>query len=63
VQWGDDMKVVDQRLDRMIEIAQLLDVPLDLVVKTIGRADQTTFDVVSDNPARLPKYMKSSVNP
>lgn len=57
------MKLVDLRLDRMIEIAQRLDVTLDLVVKTIGRADQSTFAAVSDNPDLLPKYIKSNVRP
>lgn len=53
----------DERLDRMIEIADLLDVPLDHVVKHIARAPQSFFDAVSDNPSRLPRYMKSSVRP
>lgn len=59
----EGMKVVDLRLDRMIEIAQMLDVTLDLVVKTIGRADQSAFAAVSDNPDLLPKYIKSNVRP
>lgn len=54
---------VDQRLDRMIEIADLLDVPLDHVVAHIGRCDQRIFDAVSDNPSLLPRYMKSKVKP
>lgn len=57
------MNEVDVRLDRMIEIANERDVPLDHVVKCIGRADQTIFDAVSANPSRLPIYMKSSVSP
>lgn len=57
------MQAVDQRLDRMIEIADLLDVPLDHVVKHLGRCDQSTFDAVSANPSRLPRYTKSSVTP
>lgn len=57
------MKKVDARLDRMIEIADLLDVPLDHVVKHMGRVSQSDFDALSDNPSRLPRYMKSSVSP
>jgi hypothetical protein len=57
------MQTIDQRLDRMIEIAEILNVPLDHVVKHLGRCDQRTFDAVSDNPSRLPRYTKSSVNP
>ena len=57
------MKEVDRRLDRMIEIAETLGVPLDHVVKHIGRVDQSKFREVSDNPSRLPRYMKSSVTP
>ncbi len=57
------MKVVDKRLDRMIEIADELNVPLDHVVKHIGRCDQRTFDAVSDSPSLLPRYMKSKVTP
>jgi hypothetical protein len=54
---------VDDRLDRMIQIAEVLDVPLDHVVKHIGRADQRTFEAVSANPSRLPRYIQSSVKP
>ena len=57
------MKPVDQRLDRMIEIASSEGVTLDSVVQAIGRADQMTFDAVSDKPSLLPRYMKSSVKP
>lgn len=57
------MKLVDRRLDRMIEIADHLDVPLDHVVQHMGRCDQRTFDALSDNPSRLPRYIKSSVSP
>jgi len=57
------MKAVDARLDRMIEIADTLDVPLDHVVKCIGRVDQIAFEAVSANPSRLPRYTKSSVKP
>ncbi len=47
----------------MIEIADELNVPLDHVVKHIGRCDQRTFDAVSDSPSLLPRYMKSKVTP
>ncbi|GEM_PF-3449558 len=57
------MKVVDKRLDRMIEIADLLDVPLDHVVQHMGRCDQSTFLMLSGNPDKLPRYTKSSFNP
>lgn len=54
---------IDRRLDRMIEIADELDVPLDHVVAHMGRCDQSTFRAFSDNPSLLPRYMKSSVRP
>ena len=57
------MQAVDRRLDRMIEIADELDVPLDHVIAHVGRADHKTFAAVSANPSRLPRYMKSSVKP
>jgi len=57
------MKIVDKRLDRMIEIADELNVPLDHVVKYIGRCDQRAFEAVSDKPSLLPRYMKSNVTP
>ena len=54
---------VDERLDRMIEISDQLDVPLDHVVAHMGRCDQSTFEELSDNPSRLPRYTKSKVSP
>jgi hypothetical protein len=57
------MQDIDGRLDRMIEIADALDVPLDHVVEHMGRVDQMTFDAFSDNPSRLPLYTKSRDNP
>jgi hypothetical protein len=60
---GDDMNEIDRRLDRMIEVADVLDVSLDYVVKHMGRCDQSTFEALSDNPSRLPRYMKSKVSP
>jgi len=60
---GSYMKAVDRRLDRMIEISDLLGVPLDHVVDQIGRCSAKHFNAVSDNPSRLPRYTKSSVSP
>jgi len=57
------METIDQRLDRMIEVAEELNVPLDHVVRHMGRCDQRTFDALSDNPSRLPRYIKSKVTP
>lgn len=57
------MKVVDQRLGRMIEIADETGATLDEVVAAIGRADHKTFAEVSASPSRLPLYMKSKVKP
>lgn len=57
------MTTVDDRLDRMIEIADQLNVPLDHVVKHMGRVDQRTFDDLSESPSRLPRYTKSSDTP
>lgn len=54
------MKRIDRRLDRMIEIADLLDVPLDHVVKHMGMCDQSRFDTLSGNLSLLPRYTKSS---
>lgn len=56
-------KEIDRRLDRMIEIADELDVSLDHVVKHMGRCDQTTFRAFSDNPSLLPRYTKSRSTP
>lgn len=57
------MKEIDKRLDRMIEIAGLLEMSLDQVVIYMGRCDQRTFEALSDRPSRLPRYMKSRVKP
>lgn len=57
------MQEIDKRLDRMIEIADQLDVPLDHVVAHMGRVDQSTFDAFSASPSRLPRYTKSRVRP
>lgn len=54
------MKEVDRRLDRMIEIADELDVPLDHIVAHMGRCDQSKFLMFSGNPFLLPRYTKSS---
>ncbi len=56
-------KEIDRRLDRMIEIADELDVSLDHVVKHMGRCDQTTFRAFSDNQSLLPRYTKSRSTP
>ena len=53
------MKEVDKRLDRMIEIADEIDVSLDEVVRLMGRCDQRTFLAYSDNPLLLPLNIKS----
>lgn len=57
------MKEIDRRLDRMIEIADQLGVPLDHVVKHMGRCDQRAFLMFSGSPETLPRYMKSSFKP
>lgn len=57
------MQTVDDRLDRMIEIADETGLSLDEVVKLIGRVDQKTFRKFSDNPSSLPRYIASSVSP
>ncbi len=58
-----DQATVDSRLDRMIEVADLLDVPLDHVVEHMGWCSQSDFRRLSDNPSLLPRYTKSSVSP
>lgn len=55
------MKLVDKRLDRMIEIADETGHSLDDIVKAIGREDQSIFEMVSGNPSTLPRYMASKV--
>lgn len=57
------MKRADRRLDRMIEIADQLDVPLDHVVKHMGRCDYKVFRRFSDNPESLPRYIQSKSTP
>jgi hypothetical protein len=57
------MTDVDSRLDRMIEICDETGLSLDAVVSAVGRADQSVFDAVSDNPSLLPRYIQSSVTP
>ena len=39
----------------MIEIANETGLPLDHIVKHMGRCDQSTFDALSDNPSLLPR--------
>ena len=57
------MAEIDDRLDRMIEIADELDVPLDHVVEYMGRCDHKTFLAFSDKPDLLPRYTKSRSKP
>ena len=54
---------IDARLDRMIEVAEELNISLDYVVSVMGRCSQSDFDALSDKPSRLPMYMKSKVKP
>lgn len=51
----------DRRLDRIIEIADELNLPLDDVFQLLGRCDSSLFRTFSDNPLSLPRYMKSKV--
>lgn len=53
----------DRRLDRMIEIARDMDMPLDDVVFYMGRCSETAFRAFSDNPSLLPIKRKSNVKP
>jgi len=53
----------ENRLDRMIQIAEETGMSLDDIVRTVGRADQRTFEAFSDNPSRRPMYTKSRVTP
>jgi methyl-accepting chemotaxis protein len=57
------MAEIDQRLDRMIELADETGYTLDQIVKAVGRIDQSTFDAVSESPSLLPRYIQSSVRP
>jgi len=57
------MKLIDMRLDRMIEICDETGLTLDAVVQAIGRADSKTFAAFSDNPSNLPRYIASRVSP
>lgn len=54
---GDEEREIDRRLDRMIEIAESENLPLDHVIKYMGRCDQSTFRAFSDNPSTLPRKM------
>lgn len=57
------MRTIEARIDRLIEIAEQTGVSLDYLVREYGECSQSDFDALSDKPSRLPKYMKSSVNP
>lgn len=57
---GDHMQSeLELRLDRMIELADETGYSLDDIVKAIGRAPQSLFSQVSDNPDLLPRYIQS----
>lgn len=55
--------VADSRLDAMIDMASRTGISLDDIVRSIGRADQMTFEAASESPSRLPMYIKSSDKP
>jgi hypothetical protein len=55
--------LADERLDRLIELADETGLTLDELVKTIGRADQRTFLAFSERPSMRPLYIKSRVRP
>lgn len=57
------MRNLDDRLDRMIEIADETGLTLDEIVSAIGRADQKTFLAFSDKPSNLPRYIASRESP
>lgn len=57
------MSCVDDRLDRLIEIADETGETLDDIVAAIGRIDHKDFMKVSGNLSLLPRYMKSKVKP
>ena len=57
------MTSVDDRLDRMIAIADETGMSLDEIVRVMGRCNQSTFDALSANPDLLPKYIQSSDRP
>lgn len=47
------MKTVDRRLNRMIEIADELEIQLDKVVAHMGRCSSRRFRVLSSDPSQL----------
>ena len=57
------MNKIDDRLDRMIEIARDYDLSLDHVVSHMGRCTYREFLTLSANPSLLPRYTKSRVSP
>lgn len=57
------MNTCDDRLDRMLEIAEKLDVPLDHVARYMARCDESAFLAFSDNPSTLPRYNQSNDKP
>lgn len=57
------MTSADERLDRMIEISEQLNVTLDHVVKHMAYCDESLFRAFSDNPSTLPRYIQSKDRP
>lgn len=57
------MRKEDLRMDRMIEIADRMNWPLDHIVHHMAYCDDRTFRAYSDNPSLLPRYIQSSDNP
>lgn len=57
------VSTADRRLDRMIEIADEIGVPLDHVVRHMAYVEESVFRALSDNPSNLPRYTQSSVRP
>jgi len=48
------VRQVDRRLDRMMEIADQQEIPLDHVVRYMGRCSESAFKAFSENPELLP---------
>lgn len=63
--WAGDAlgDLADERLDKMIQIADETGLSLDVLVRKIGRVDQITFDALTVNPSRLLRYIQSSDKP
>lgn len=52
------MKEIDNRLDRIIEVCDQLDLPLDHVVAHMGRCRMAVFEAKSADRSRLPQYVR-----